>query len=139
MRKIALLTILIFSLASLAHAAAGSQPSAASPLEGSKWTVKVTPDKAAMDKGEKVFDDTLIFEDGKVSMTECVKVGFAASSYSTSKMQDHWMFKTDQMSEKEGKSAWTAQIKGDTIKGKMQWTKKDGTVLSYSFEGKKSM
>src|SRR5262249_36941207 len=56
-------------------------PAPAGPLDGSTWSVKVTPDDAAAKKGEKEFDDVIVFRGGKVTMSECVKAGFAASSY----------------------------------------------------------
>ena len=121
----------------LAPALAATQTAPASPLDGTAWAVKVTPDEAAMKKGEKVFDDVIVFQSGRVAMSECVKVGFKSSSYTAEKAGDGWAFNTQQMSEKEGKTAWTGDIKGDTIKGRLVWTKKDGTVFNYTFEGKK--
>jgi hypothetical protein len=109
------------------------------PLDGTKWNVKVTPDEAAMKKGEKVFDDVLVFDGGYVSMSECLKYGFKASKYTADKSGDGWSFQTEQMSKKQGKSIWTADVMGDAVKGKMVWTKADGTVLGYMFEGRKAV
>jgi hypothetical protein len=100
--------------------------------------VKVTPDEAAMTKGEKIYDDVIIFDGGYVTMGACVKSGFDASKYTAGKSGEGWSFQTEQMSRKEGKTIWTADILGDAVKGKLVWTKKDGTALSYTFEGKKA-
>jgi Zn ribbon nucleic-acid-binding protein len=123
---------------SLAVQVPAQQPKPAmASLDGTNWQVKVTPDEAAAKKGEKAFDDTIVFKDGKVSMSECVKVGFAASAYTATKTADGWSFKTEQTSDKEGKAVWNGTTKGDTCKGTLVWTKKDGTVLNYTFDGKK--
>jgi len=107
-----------------------------SDLEGTSWTVKVTPDALAKKKGEKPFDDALIFANGTVTMTACVKVGFAPSGYTASRTGEAWLFKTEQTSKKEGQTVWFASLSGNAIKGTMTWTKPDGTVLHYAVEGK---
>ena len=110
----------------------------ASPLDGTQWQVKVTPDEEAAKKGEKVFDDTLIFDAGKLTLTECVKYGFAASHYKAMRSTHGWSFISAQKSDAEGDMTCTADVVGDAIRGKMVWKKKDGTVLNYTFEGKKA-
>jgi len=110
----------------------------ASPLEGSRFDVKVVPDEAAARRGEKAFDDALVFLGGKVAMTECEKAGFDASPYSVTSSGTGWKFRTEQKSDREGKSVWTAEILEDTIRGKLTWTRKDGTVLEYTFDGKRA-
>ncbi len=107
-----------------------------SDLEGTSWTVKVTPDALAKKKGEKSFDDTLIFANGTVTMTACVKAGFAPSGYTASRAGEVWLFKTEQTSKKEGQTVWFASLSGSAIKGTMTWTKPDGTILHYAVEGK---
>lgn len=113
------------------------QGGAPSPLDGMRFKVKVTPDAAAMKKGEHKFDDILIFRDGKVEMSECVKVGFAASEYTATAAGDGWSFETLQTSDKSGKNVWTAQVRGESIHGTLDWSKPDGTEFHYTFEGKK--
>lgn len=109
----------------------------AESLDGGKWKIKVTPDKETAAKGEKEFDDELIFADGKVTSTGCVPYGFNASPYKTQKKEKGTKWETDQVSEKEGKAHWSGKIKGDEIKGNMTWSKKDGATLHYTFAGKK--
>lgn len=114
-----------------------SQNPASSPLEGTRWAVQVIPDPQAQQKGEKPFSDTLVFENGEVWMTECVKVGFESSPYTLSPAGQAWTFATEQVSPKEGRSKWTASIQDNAIRGTFNWTKKDGTTLNYNFEGTK--
>ena len=136
-RTLVLVGLLALAVAPAVMAAAQTQAMGGA-LDGTKWTVKVTPDDAAMKKGEKVFDDVLVMDGGYVTMSECVKWGFKASKYATAKSGEGWSFQTEQTSDKEGKSTWTADVMGDAVKGKMVWTKSDGTVLNYMFEGKKA-
>ncbi len=109
----------------------------ASPLEGSRFDVKVVPDEAAARVGEKAFDDTLVFLGGKVVTIECQKAGFDATPYSVTSSGPGWKFRTEQKSDREGKSVWTAEILEDTIRGQRTWTRKDGIVLEYTFTGKR--
>lgn len=117
---------------------ASTQVAAASSIEGTKWPVKVTPDAATAQKGEKAFDDELAFKDGQVTMSACVKAGFAPSSYSLAPSGSAWSFETSQTSKGQGKTNWTGLVSGDAIKGTMVWTKTDGTTLRYNYEGKKT-
>jgi hypothetical protein len=115
---------------------AQTQIAAASSLDGTTWNVKVTPDQAAAQEGEKAFDDTLVFENGQVTMTECVKHGFTPSAYSPG--QGPSTFKAEQMSQDAGKTEWTGATTGENIQGIMTWTKKDGKILKYNFQGQKA-
>lgn len=114
------------------------QTASASVLEGTTWPIKLTPDETAAKQGEKPFDDSLIFKDGKVTMSACVKSGFSASIYTAVPVGPAWTFATEQVSDAQGTTAWTAEIAGNAVKGTMAWTKKDGTILHYSFEGTKA-
>ncbi len=109
---------------------------ATSPLEGTIWSVKVTPDAIATQNGEKPFDDSLIFKDGRITMSACAKMGFAPSSYTALPAGAVQSFTTHQMSLDQGTTRWTGTFTGETVKGTMVWTKKNGAALHYSFEGK---
>ena len=122
----------------LVPALAASQTAPALPLDGTTWSVRVTPDEAATKKGDAPFDDILVFNNGHVAMSECLKYGFKASKYSAEKTQDGWTVSTEQVSEKAGKSVWDMAISGDVLKGTLVSTKLDGTVLKYAVEGKKA-
>ena len=99
--------------------------------EAGTWKVKVVPDAEAAAKGESEFDDTLILGKGKFKSTACVPYGFGEVPYHT----EAGTVMAEMSSAKEGSNHWHAEISGDSISGKMTWTKSDGTVLHYSFTG----
>jgi hypothetical protein len=105
-------------------------------LDGSSWKVKVRPDAAARAAGEKDFDDRLIFAGGELRSTACEPNGFAASAYAVETETEGLAFETRQESPKEGTSLWRGQVRGERIHGTMRWTKPDGSVLSYAFDGR---
>ncbi len=112
---------------------------ASSPLDGTEWPVKVTPNVAAAQHGEKSFDDAFVFANGKVTLTACAKSGFAPSTYNASQTAPSaWKIMTQQESPTAGKTAWIGMIQGDAITGALAMTKKDGTVEHYTFEGKRA-
>ena len=108
------------------------------PLDGTKWKIGGMPDEAAKRMGEKPSKDTLIFKEGQLISTACVKYGFKASPYTAAQAGTRWSFRTEQMSPKEGKTVWSGTVNGDAITGTMVWTKTDGTMLHYTFEGIKA-
>lgn len=134
MRKVLAVLVLAVALASLGTIV----HSATSALDGSTWSVKLTPDASSAEKGEKPFKDDLAFENGQVTMSACAKSGFAPSGYSASTEGSAWSFDTKQISPDQGETAWTGNISGDSITGSMVWTKKDGAIINYNYEGKKA-
>ena len=111
---------------------------AATPLDGTKWQITLTPDAAAKKAGEKPSKDALIFKGGQVTSTACVKYGFAHSAYTTAGTPAAPSFQAEQTSAKEGKMTWSGQVAGNTISGTAVWTKKNGQVLNSTFTGKKA-
>ena len=109
--------------------------STAMGLEHSKWSIKITPDEAAKQQGEKQGRDALIFRDGTLISTGCARYGFAPSTYTASQSGSAWTFTTEQTSPKQGKTTWSGQISGETINGTMTWMKQNGGTIHYSFEG----
>jgi hypothetical protein len=112
---------------------ATGKPAGPGPEEGT-WKVIVTPDSEAATRGEKEFDDTLILHKGKFKSAACAPYGFDTASYTIA--EGAW--KADARSPKEGTSHWHGEVTGDSVSGKMTWTKSDGTVLNYSFRGARS-
>ena len=104
---------------------------APAPPEAGRWTVNVVPESETASKGEKEFDDTLVLNKGKFSSTACIPYGFGTVPYRVE--AGTWIANME--SPKEGKAHWHAEVTGDSISGKMTWTKPDGTVLSYAFSG----
>lgn len=110
---------------------------AATPLDGTKWQITITPDAAAKKAGEKASKDALIFQGGQMTSTACVKYGFASSAYTAAGTAASPSFQTEQTSTKEGTMTWSGQVSGNTISGTAIWTKKNGQVLNSTFTGKK--
>ena len=108
------------------------------PLDGTKWKIRGLPDEAATRMGEKPSKDALIFKAGNMTSTACVKYGFKASPYAASQSGTAWSVNTEQVSPKHGKMTWAGQVNGEVITGTMVWTKIDGTMLHYTFEGTKA-
>ena len=111
---------------------------AATPLDGTKWQITVTPDDAAKKAGEKASKDTLIFKASQLTSTACVKYGFAHSAYTAAGTPAAPSFQAEQTSAKEGKMTWSGQVSGNTISGTAVWTKKNGQILNSAFTGKKA-
>ena len=111
---------------------------AATPLDGTKWQITITPDAAAKKAGEKPSKDTLIFKGGQMTSTACVKYGFAHSAYTAAGASIAPSFQAEQTSAKEGKMTWSGQVSGNTISGTAVWTKKNGQILNSAFTGKKA-
>ena len=110
----------------------------AGPLDGTKWKLRGRPDEAAKRMGEKPSKDTLIFKEGHMTSTSCVKYGFRASPYTAAQSGTTWAFGTEQMSPKDGKTAWSGTVNGEVLTGTMVWTKMDGSRFRYTFEGRKA-
>jgi hypothetical protein len=128
--------IMLAALAIICSTVAVASPEIA-VLDGTSWKVDVEPDGMAKDKGEKQFNETLTFADGKVSLS-APKVGFEASPYSLTKAgEKDWTFKARRASEGEGNSVWTGTVHENNLEGKLIWTKNDGSILTYTFKGNK--
>ena len=110
----------------------------ATGLDRTKWSIRITPDEAAKQQGEKSGRDALIFRDGKLISTGCGRYGFTPSTYTANQSGSAWSFSTEQTSQKQGRTSWSGQVNGDTINGAMTWTKKNGSAVRYSFEGKRA-
>lgn len=104
-------------------------------LDGTHCQVKVVPEKGTADKGEKTFDDTLSFAGGKFSSSAFLAKGFKPAAYQGEQEQNEAEFEVEQTSVTNGVINWRGEIRGKKFMGRLGWTKKDGTHLSYNFEG----
>jgi hypothetical protein len=103
-----------------------------------KWKVVVTPDEDARGAGEKEFKDTLVFKGDQFTAEACVKHGFKSAKYEADTRRGPTStFTAKTESKTEGKAEWSGFVTGSNIQGELTWTKKDGTVLRYSFKGEK--
>ena len=109
----------------------------AEALDGTKWKVKVVPNQAAADKGEKEFDDELIFADGKFTSTALLKKGFKPAPYRGDIEPREAEFEVEQVSETNGVITWLGDVRGTNTMGRLQWRQKDGTRLAFEFSGTK--
>ena len=111
----------------------------AASLDGTKWRVKVGPNKEAAAKGEREFDDELVFAEGKLTSTACAPYGYKASSYTIKNVPGAIKWTCEMVGAKEGmgKTTWAGRVKDNAIDGNMTWHKADGTVLHYTFSGGK--
>src|SRR5437867_1272985 len=91
-------------------------------LDGTKWKVRLVPDKAAADKGEKEFDDELIFTDGKFTSTALLRRGFKPSKYHAEVEPREAEFEVQQVSETDGTADWHGEIRGTNTVGGLEWT-----------------
>jgi len=107
---------------------------AADPFEG-KWKVTLTSDGA----GGKDMADTLVFtRGGKFYATELKKKGFGEVNFdSDTRRFGPAAFTAEQTSAKEGKAKWEGHVAATEMEGTMVLTKKDGSVVNYTFKGSK--
>jgi len=106
-------------------------------LDGIHGKIKVIPDKVTADRGEKGFDDTLSFAGGKFTSAFFLANGFNPASYSGEKEENEAEFEVEQTSVTNGVINWLGEVRGKKLGGRMTWTKKDGRILTYNFEGAK--
>ena len=137
--RLALLLILAMVLSLVgapARAAGKSKASAkpAAPPEAGSWKVKVIPDADAAAKGEKESDDTLVLKNGKFHSPACDPYGFLPAPYRVE--GSTWISDTE--SKTDGKIHWHGEASGDSMTGRMVWTKPDGSVLNYTFSGSRA-
>jgi hypothetical protein len=106
-------------------------------LDGTKFKVKVVPDKAAAEKGAKAFDDELIFADGKFTSTALLQKGFKPVKYNVETEPNEAEFEAQQVNGTNTTADWSGEIRGTNTMGGLQLQQKDGTYLGYEFTGTK--
>jgi hypothetical protein len=94
-------------------------------LDGKTYKVTVT------ETSKSSFADTLTFKNGTFDSSECRQYGFKPTVYAG----DGATFTVTAKSDKEGTTEWSGTIKGDSIEGKMVWTKAGQAPINYSFSG----
>jgi len=100
--------------------------------EEGHWTLKVTPDESAVKEGEKAFNDTLILQQGFLrSKYSTDEHAFGTGPYTVKGSEISAQIKSNY----EGKMDWSGLWTGDTIAGRVTWTRRDGTVMTYTFSG----
>ena len=107
-------------------------------MDGTSGQVQVVPEPAAVEKGATEFADKITFSDGKFSSTYFSAKGFKSAPYRGEIEPNEAEFEVEQISETEGVISWLGEIRGKQILGRLKWQKKDGSLLSYNFEGTKN-
>src|SRR5262245_27537613 len=131
-------TTLCLILASLVIFSLSPSAIAKDQFEKTNWKIKVTPTDDSNKQG-KEFDDTLSFKGGKVETKALKDKGFKAVAYEEDTRSGIVStFKAAMESDKEGKAEWSGTLTASEIKGELKWTRKDGTVVNYTYEGSKS-
>ena len=106
-------------------------------LDGAKWNITVTPDKAAVDKGEREFRDTVTFADGKLSSATFLAKGFKPGAYRGEEEANEAEFEVELTGASNSVVNWLGEIRGTNIVGRLTWTKVNGTNLMFNFQGTK--
>jgi hypothetical protein len=134
MRKIAALGLVT---AVMILGSAGSASAGEDTLEGTRWSIRITPEGDASAAGTAAaIDDVVVFDHQTVAIDGREKAGFAPSTYFLRKAGGKLKFSTVQVSPKEGKAALNGEAAGGIIRGTLVHTRLDGTVARYRFEGK---
>ena len=125
-----IVTVLVFAIALSIN---GLTPAALAEgaLDGKTFSVSIKE----MGKDEEPTKDELIFKDGTLTSTECLKYGFDAGPYEYKKMDDGTVFISNSTSQKEGETQWEGKVDGDKIKGTFIWIKLDQDPVMYKYEG----
>jgi hypothetical protein len=105
-----------------------------------KWSITITPDDDARHAGERDIKDTITFKQAKFTSEAFEKRGFEPAVYDE---EIHpggaGGFSTVQTNkvEAEGTAKWSGFVTASDLRGDLVVTKKDGTVLNFSFTGSK--
>lgn len=109
-----------------------------STLDGTMWSITVTPSDEDAAHGAKPFTDTMVFKDELVKMTTSAKRGFQPSLYTLVDAGGELSFTTQQAGHKQGVMMWVGKAVGETMDGIMVWTKDDGAQARYRFAGQRA-
>jgi len=107
----------------------GSAVFAASPLDGTEWSIKMTTPSA---------EDQIRFEEGRFISPLFEPKGFSTSYVTlTEKEGRPLIWETMQTSENQGTLSWRGDVESDTMRGVVSWVKPDGKVVNRTFAGHK--
>jgi hypothetical protein len=102
-------------------------------MDGTKWKVKVTPDKESADKGAKEFDDEFIFADGQFTSTALQVQGFKSGPYRFETEGDDVEWSADKENSAEDMAGWGGRVNRKTTSGNFHSQTKSGISLFYKF------
>lgn len=108
---------------------------AQSRLNGTEWTIQVTPLGGTQPKYPEA--DTLRFEKGKVSSKQLDNAGFMATNYTLTVGDDGVpVWETMQTSGDTSVALWRGQIHGETMRGMFSKHSAQGEITDSAFSGK---
>jgi hypothetical protein len=104
-------------------------------LDGIHVKVRVVPAEASAAKGDKGFDDTLSFADGKFTSAAFGAKGFQPALYNGERERTEAEFEVEQTNSAGDVLNWLGNIRNGHVGGHLHWEKKDGTRAAYYFNG----
>jgi hypothetical protein len=113
---------------------------AADALVGT-WKIKITPDDDARRAGEKKEIEDRITLKGSTFVSERWRKEhkFEPVQYEEdTRRYGIAQFSAKPQSKTGGTMEWTGMVAASEMKGEITWTKPDGTVLRYTFQGEKA-
>jgi hypothetical protein len=113
---------------------------AADALVGT-WKIKISPDEDARRAGEKKDIEDRITLKGSTFVSERWKKDhkFEPVAYEEdTRRYGIAQFSAKPESKTGGKMEWSGMVAASEMKGEITWTKPDGTVLKYTFQGEKA-
>ena len=108
-------------------------------LDGTSWSVQMTPSSRSARAGESPHSEKVIFASGNMVGSQWVLRGFVSQPYSgESQGKKAMAFNSEQNSATgQGRAKWSGIVKGERIEGTLLWIKPDGKVRVFNFAGKK--
>jgi REP element-mobilizing transposase RayT len=105
-------------------------------LEGSVWTIQVTP--ASGGSGGSLREDTLAFIGGKVRSGRMSSRKYPSSNYTITKRGDDTIvWETMQTGKDGGYACWKGEVRDGKMRGVRIWKRPDGSSETVSFESRK--
>lgn len=120
------ITALLLSVA-LASAVSGAEGGTRPQGADGRWKVTLTPnEKNALPGTNRAYEDELAFVRGTFTSQVNQKQGFAAA---TGVAGEKGSVTVEQKSEQHGVARWELSVQGDTIAGRLTWTKSGKKAL----------
>ncbi len=132
MALVAAMTVSSTSLLAVPSAFAAN---ANSSVERMPWHLTVVPEPEASVPGDVMFYDRMVFKRSRVLMDQGNKQGFEPAPFTLTPNGNGWSLTVQQASKKLGARVWSAEIVGSAMSGLMVWTREDGTISRYRFNG----
>src|ERR1700677_4415718 len=134
MRQLGLLMCLVVACV----AASTRVMKACDPVMG-YWTMNVTPTVDDANKpGVKQFNETFTFTGDTFSTKTMAAQGFGGAPYQEDVRAYGPATFTSTQTGSQGKLEWAGTTTGQDMTGTLVWTKADGTVIHFDFQGNKA-